>query len=329
MLGTIPLTPTFSRNRSSAEGLLRLDFGSHGRWLQMRGETNWVNDLRMHISLGIFINLILKELLLQSIAVIVLAKKKQKTASGFFTTVQIGGQGEVINLDVRRWLRKSGPSHLQDQHGCRELKNKVFEPCLWQCFCSGLWFSSYTSCWNLRMKGLMNHLQNKKVMRGFLQHLNVHVQSQARVFKPWLKASHKQMMSLALRKSGDLCRLCGKSQQDVGLSSEPINCCHVPLHFPGPGRNLLPATKACALLSFSAKWRRPSRSHQYPFGSVNVVIFLALSNKLNLLDVFGGLFLGRTDGRIGGCNEGICWRCMKRAMAPSRLVKCVFRRQGP
>ena len=48
MLGTIPLTPTFSRNRSSAEGLLRLDFGSHGRWLQMRGETNWVNDLRMH-----------------------------------------------------------------------------------------------------------------------------------------------------------------------------------------------------------------------------------------------------------------------------------------
>lgn len=143
MLGTIPLTPTFSRNRSSAEGLLRLDFGSHGRWLQMRGETNWVNDLRMHISLGIFINLILKELLLQSIALIVLAKKKQKTASGFFTTVQIGGQREVINLGVRRWLRKSGRSHLQDQHGCRELKNKGFEPCLWQCFCSGLGFQVY------------------------------------------------------------------------------------------------------------------------------------------------------------------------------------------
>lgn len=68
------------------------------------------------------------------------SQEEAEDCQRLFTTVQIGGQGEVINLDVRRWLRKWGPSHLQDQHGCRELKNKVFEPCLWQCFCSGLGF---------------------------------------------------------------------------------------------------------------------------------------------------------------------------------------------
>lgn len=29
----------------------------------------------------------------------------------------------------------------------------------------------------------------------------------------------------------------------------------------------------------------------------------------------------RADGRIGGCNEAICWRCMKRAFASVPLVR--------
>lgn len=149
--------------------------------------------------------------------------------------------------------------------------------------------------------------------------------------RDWKPATNRWCQWMALRKSGDLCRLCGKSQQDVGLSSEPINCCMFLYISQDQGgifcRRRRPAP--FCLFPLMKKTITCTRSHQYPFGSVNVMISLALSNKLILLDVFGGIFLGRTDGRIGGCNEGICWRCMKRAMAPSRLVKCVFRRQGP
>lgn len=189
------------------------------------------NDLRMHISLGIFINLILKELLLQSIAVIVLAKKKQKTASGFsprFKSVD-REKSSILTSEggCESRARATSRTSMDAGNSRKRFSNHVFG----NAFVPVLVFK-FTSCWNIRMKGLMNHLQNKKVMRGFLHHLNVHVQSQARVLKPWLKASHKRMMSMALRKSGDLCRLCGKSQQDVGLSSETISCCHVPFTFP-------------------------------------------------------------------------------------------------
>ena len=177
----------------------------------------------------------------------------------------------------------------------------------------------------------MIHLLNFKVMNDFLQHLFLHVQTQARVSE----SQPQQMLQTALRKPGDLCRLCGKSQQDVTLSSEAFEGCHVPVHFPRTRAESSAGDEG--LLRCFAQGEADHCVQTIALLDQTTLRFFAqgmdglrsLSNNLHLLDFFGGILLGRTDGRIGGCNEGICWRCMKRAVAPSRLVKCVFRRQGP